>query len=136
MVVVSQKQYPFWFKLYLSIRALLKRKFINDKLNLFLLLFSFGVNIAIWIYLRIYLLLDPFNIVLHYRVYQGATIINTPKHAFYLPMIGLFIIIINILIALYFHKKDKYLAYLTLGTMAVAQLILLASSVSLVLAND
>ncbi len=135
MTLYAHNDYPFWFKGFLRFKALLRNPFVLDRINLFGILGSIAINIGIWLYLKTNLVFDPFNIILHYRVHEGATVINTPENALYIPLVGILVILMNVILAVYFYKKDRYIAHVGIIVACLAQVILLASSISIVLAN-
>jgi hypothetical protein len=135
MKQLSNNQTPIWFKIYLNIKLLFKKPFIVDKINLLITIFTILVNAAIWLFLYFNLRLDPFNIVLHYRVYEGAIVINTPENAFVLAEIGLLIFLTNLILAIFIFRKARILCHLSLINSFLCQIMLLISSITVVLAN-
>lgn len=126
---------PFWFKVYLWFRHIIKKPFIKDRFTIYLIGLSIIINSIIWLYLKSNLELNLFNIVLHYRVYEGATVINVPKFAFQLPLIGIILLLISSSISLFFYRKDRFISYMNVVMGLTAQLILFGASINLVLAN-
>lgn len=85
------------------------------------------------IYFLIPIRVEP--IVLRYNIYVGISLIGPWYQAFYLPLAGLIIIILNFLLARMMFLKEKILAYVLAIVTIVCQLFLLANSILLVIVN-
>lgn len=86
------------------------------------------MNIGIWIFLwrRVRPTHDP--ITLQYNIYFGISYIGEWYKIYAIPIIGLFIFILNYTISYYIYRKDKMAAYfLLVSAMAIHGVLLLAA---------
>lgn len=132
----ANKKIPFWFKIYILSKNIFKKPFLSDIYNDIVIISSLIINGGIWIYLYKKVTLDPFPIILQYRVFEGAINVDTPEKVFNLPILGLFFLLFNLVLAIYFYKKEKFLSRLLLITGLVAQIIILIVAITIVLANN
>jgi len=93
------------------------------------------VNIIHWLILYFKLNSSGANILLHYNVIYGPESIGPALYAYNLPAVGLLILLVNLLVASSFYKKEKLPAYfLGFATLAI-QLIFLVAGLVLVVIN-
>lgn len=74
-------------------------------------------------------------IVLHYSLYYGVDLVGTAGEAFFIPVFGLFLIIVNFAFAFYFIERTKIVSLFFLILTPVFESILLAAAIFLVIAN-
>jgi len=100
---------------------------------------SLLVNLAIWAFL--YFKFSPFgnseNILpLHYNIYFGIDFVGEWKKVFVIPMVGIFFITINFLIADIIYLRDKIIGYFLVGTGLFAQLLLSGAAFMVAMINQ
>lgn len=103
-------------------------------------IFSILVNIFIWLvlYYKIYplsYLTEYGQIFLHYNVYFGIDNIGQWSKTFIIPLLGLFIILFNNLLAYNFYLKEKLISQVLVVSQAVLQVILFAAAIFVILLN-
>lgn len=113
-----------------------RRTFIADRLNFVGLALSLLINIIHWLIL--YIKIKPTNtrILLHYNVLIGSDIVSAAKYIYLLPILALFFLILNTIVAAVFYKKEKLPSYFLNLSSIVVQIIFLIASMVLVVANE
>ncbi|MCX6746127.1 MAG: hypothetical protein NTX00_03870 [Candidatus Parcubacteria bacterium] len=105
-------------------------------------IFSLLLNLVIWFIL--YWKLHPLSysaetdygqIYLHYNIYFGIDNIGSWYGAFIIPILGLFIILFNNLLAYIFYVREKLLSYVLIFTQSFLQIVLFAAAIFLILLN-
>jgi hypothetical protein len=101
---------------------------------------SLVINIIIWVIL--YSKLHHFayatednQIYLHYNIYFGIDNIGIWYYVFILPVLGIFIIALNNILAYFFYLKDKFISYSLIVTQTAIQLVLLSAAIFVILLN-
>ena len=110
--------------------------FISDRMNFATLGIALLINIIHWVVLYIKIKPSQQNVVLHYNVSYGTDLVDKAIFIYFIPGLALLFLIVNLIIALIFFRREKLSAYfLNFGTIAV-QLIFLAASLSLIYINE
>ena len=100
-------------------------------------LFSlFTVNAANWL-LAYYINKNVSQrlVVLHYNVDLGVNLIGQVVSVYIIPILGLCFIAINFLLLMRVYARDKFVAHLLLGCALLANLFLLAGTLSVYIIN-
>jgi hypothetical protein len=113
-----------------------KKSFISDRLNYVSLGVALLINSIHWAVLLFKIKPGENSILLHYNVIYGPDLVDKANYAYLVPLIALIIFIVNLLIALYFYRKEKLGAYFLNFAGIPIQLIFLAASLVLISAND
>ena len=123
-----------------SVTKFLDSTYRGDKVVLTTFFVSLALNIAMWVLL--YLKLSPFSfltesgqIPLHYNIYFGIDSIGMWYKVFVIPLLGLFIILFNNVLAYTLYIKERLVSYTLVITQAVIHLVLLAAAIFIVLLN-
>lgn len=93
------------------------------------------MNIAIWVWLAWYISPQKDPIFLHYNVLFGVDLVGQWWRVFIIPLVGLFIILVNAVIGWTTFHKDKFIAYFLSSTALVCQIFLFISAYLLVFLN-
>lgn len=96
------------------------------------------MNISLWVSAyNIFQKVSQSLIVLHYNVDFGVSLIGDVKRIFIIPLLGLFIIVFNFFIILFFgsSKHFKFISHLLFAPVLLAHLFLLAALGSIYLVN-
>jgi hypothetical protein len=113
-----------------------QKRFIFDPL----IMYGFGsallINIIHWALVYFKLGRTQGTILLHYNIIYGTDFVDHAAFAYLIPLTASVLLIINIILASYFYRKEKLAAYfLNFGNLPI-QLIFLAASITLVLINE
>lgn len=119
-----------------GIRSFFTQEYFRNHIIDWLLILSFVSNLANWILLKIFVKPVDHSIILHYNVYFGVDETGNWKNVWILPSIGLFLLIINLSLSLYFYRNEERIAgYLLLMATLMVQLSLVVAAVSVILIN-
>ena len=126
--------------LFYNISKFLENPYREDLVVKITLLASLILNALIW--LLLYFKLFPFSylsdygeIYLHYNIYFGIDNIGQWYLPFVIPILGLFIIIFNNLLAYIFYLQEKLVSYILLISQALLHCVLLAAAIFVILLN-
>jgi hypothetical protein len=112
------------------------RDFFYNPLVFWLIFASLVVNLANWLALWFFTKAIDSAIILHYNVYFGVDMIGDRKIAFFMPAIGLFLLISNVFFGLFFyHQKERVASYILLLAALMIQFSLLIASISVIIIN-
>ena len=119
-----------------KIKSFFVQGYFCNAIILWLLALSFLVNIINIVSLAIWVKPVDFPIILHYNVYFGVDVLNSWEKVYIMPLIGLFLFIVNTLLGLYFYKNKERIASHVLAIVTLMiQLSLLVASVGIILIN-
>lgn len=109
--------------------------FFKNKFILINFIISIFLNFVLFflIFLKIRPSSEP--IALHYNIYLGIDLIGNWYKIYFLPLLGLIILLVNTLLAYYILKKERILAYFLVSASTFAQIILLVAGAIVVLLN-
>jgi len=96
-----------------------------------LLLNSIGWTISVFINSKI----ASDIIALHYNVYFGITLIGSPKEVYFIPFLGLFIIMVNGLFLYLIKEGDKFFLYLFSACAILVNIFLILGLGAIALIN-
>ncbi len=119
---MQQKLYPI--KLY-----------IKHLPNAILLGTSLLINVATWIWLLVRIGPQEENIFLHYNILFGVDLIGTWTKVFYLPLIGLFILLVNAIIGWLLFRTDKFITQMFNAISLLCQIFILIASSLIIFLN-
>jgi hypothetical protein len=112
-----------------------KKSFFSDPLNAGSLLASGFLNIIHWAIIYSKIKPSSGNVLLHYSVVSGPDLVQKGWYAYWIPLLALVLLLINMMIASVFYKKEKLAAYCLNFSSIAVQLIFLAAGIVLVVAN-
>lgn len=109
--------------------------FLKDKIIKWTLVVSLILNTLLWIllYFRIPIQVEP--LALRYNIYVGINLIGSWYSVFNFSLAGLFIIILNFVLAKFLYKQNKLLTHWLFATALICQLIFIAWAVIVVMVN-
>lgn len=103
----------------------------------FSIVFSAAIvlNLVIWVLL--YFKIPHFGgfLPLHYNIYFGVDLTGMWYELIMIPVVGLFIILANFILATLVHSQEKILGYFLLSAALLAQLLLLVGFFWIVFIN-
>jgi len=110
--------------------------FFKNHIVLWLLIFNLLANLINWAGLTFFINKTSRGIILHYNVYFGVDRTGGWVESFLMPVIGLFLILINLYLAFFFYNsKERIASYVILLASLMVQLSLIISSISVILIN-
>lgn len=109
--------------------------YIKHKPNLYFIIASAVLNLMSWFWLIYNIRPQDEHIFLHYTALFGVDLIGPWYKIFFLPLVGLILLITNIFIGWIIFRKDKTIGYLSNGISVFLQVLILIASHLLVLLN-
>lgn len=109
-----------------------KENYLKNRSIFWLNFLSIAINFIVWIFIIRRLLSQEELIPLHYNVYFGVDFIGQKKWLLNLPLIGLFILLVNFFLSWLIYKREKLVSYILAASGLVTQLILAAAAVLIV----
>lgn len=109
--------------------------YFKDKFIRYGLLISLFLNLFLWIllYEKIPIRVEP--IVLRYNIYVGINLIGFWWQVYYLPLIGLAIIVFNFLLAKMMFIKERFLSNIISVVTVICQFFLVTIGFLLTIIN-
>lgn len=107
----------------------------RNKFIMFSFYFALALNILLWLILLIKFLNYPEYVVLRYNIYFGISDLKPWFYILQLPLIGLLVIFLNLLIALWIYLKNSLISYFLASTALFLNVALLASGMLLIYFN-
>lgn len=105
-----------------KLRALL---FVSLFLNIIAWLVGFFINTRVT---------EKF-IALHHNVYFGITLIGTPRQVYFIPFLGLIIIMVNIVFSYLIKEEDNFFVYVLIISSLLINIFLLLGLGAIMLIN-
>jgi len=122
--------------LILDLKSFFIQEYFKNIIIIWLLILSLIANLANWIMLKLLVQSVNFPIILHYNVYFGVDLKGDYRQIFGIPLIGLFLFLVNFILAKHVYKKGERIAcYLLLMATLMMQVNLIIYSLSIILIN-
>jgi len=119
-----------------KIKSFFTQEYFCNSIILWLLALSFLVNLINVVSLAIFVQPVDFHIILHYNVYFGVDFLDSWEKVYFMPFIGIILLIINVLLGLYFfNRKERIASHILMIANLMIQLSLLVASISIILIN-
>ncbi|MDP3244544.1 MAG: hypothetical protein Q8M83_02695 [bacterium] len=112
------------------------RFFFKDALVLSLFILAAFLNVASWLSLMWQINAKHATFFLHYTVYFGVDWTGQWYKIFFVPLVGLLILLGNFIAAFIFYHSRKIISYLLVLAAVFAQVLVLLQSVLLILMNS
>ncbi len=122
--------------LFDRIRLFFLRPYWKDRLILTILVLSFLINAALWIFLKVFIKSGPVPLTLHYTIYFGPDLLGEAWQVFTIPLAGFVIILINIVLGFLIYPRDRTTSYFLVGILPIIQVFLWVGGVTLVMINS
>lgn len=111
------------------------RNLINNRFIYLNFLSGLLLNLIIWLFLFINITPSLEPIPLHYNIYFGIDYFGPSNRIFFLPLLGLLILLVNFFLSLLFYFKEKILSYFLIFSSILVQFLLIVASVFIILLN-
>lgn len=119
-----------------KLRLVFKQLYWRDKVILAILVLSLIINIALWVFLKIFIKPGPVPLTLHYTIYFGPDLLGEAWQVFSIPLVGLMVILVNAILGNFIYCRDKFTAYFLIAILPVVQVFLWVGAITLVLINS
>ena len=112
------------------------QEFFRSALVHWILIGSIVLNFANWCLIAFFIRPVDFPIVLHYNVYFGVDVIGAWWQVYFLPLIGLVILLVNSVLGyLFYGQKERIVGHLLLLAAFIVQISLTIAVASVLLIN-
>lgn len=136
MINIKEKAKNMKEGLILDLKSFFVQEYFRNIIVAWLIILSLAANIANWIILKLLIQPVDFPIILHYNVYFGVDLKGNYLQVFGIPLIGLFLFLINNLLSLKAYRSGERIAsYLLLMATLMMQVNLIVYSLSIILIN-
>lgn len=123
-------------KLKLKLKYFFAKEFFHSALVHWVLIGALFVNGANWGVIAYFIRPVDFPIILHYNVYFGVDVIGAWWQIYFLPLIGLLILIVNTALGyLFYQQKERTVTHLLLLATFIVQICISIAVASLLLIN-
>lgn len=109
--------------------------YFRNKANIIFLSLSLLANIFVWLWLWLEIEPQTEPIFLHYNILFGVDYIDAWQKVFYLPAMGLLILLVNAFLGWWLFNRDKFMAQLLNAGSFICQIFLVVAAVLLVFLN-
>lgn len=110
--------------------------FLRDTTVRLLLIFSFLLNVGLFLFFLFFIKQTDIPIVLHYNVDLGVDYFGEFKNIFVLPFVGFAIFLLNIVLALKIWNRIKSLSYFLLSVTLISEIFLWVAGIALYIINS
>lgn len=97
---------------------------------------SLLIQAFLWLFLFINIPQGEGQIFLHYNIVIGVDKVGNWWRIFYLPAIGVMVLLVNVIFGLFVYRADKFLARVLTGWVLLFHIFLLAGIIFLVRLNS
>lgn len=112
------------------------QEYFRSALVQWMLIGALGLNVLTWGIIVYFLRRVDFPIILHYNVYFGVDVIGSWWQVYFLPLIGLLILLINSSLGyLFYDKKERTVAHLLMLATLIVQITVLVAVSCVLLIN-
>ncbi|OGE74166.1 MAG: hypothetical protein A3I07_01550 [Candidatus Doudnabacteria bacterium RIFCSPLOWO2_02_FULL_42_9] len=113
-----------------------KKPFISDRMNSVGISVAFLINIIHWITLYIKIKPTEEQLLLHYNVILGADFIGRSLYLYWIPLLALVLLFVNLILAIRFYRKEKLASYFISFSSIPVQLVFFAATIVLIFVNE
>lgn len=136
MINIREKTKALKEGLISNLKSFFVQEYFKNIIIVWLLILSLAANIANWIILKLSIQPVDFPIILHYNVYFGVDLKGNYWQVFGIPLIGVFLFLINGLLSFKAYQGGERIAsYLLLMATLMIQINLIIYSLSIILIN-
>ncbi len=118
-----------------GVRILISGPYFADRIINFALFFSFCVNMLIWFYIYKNKITGDYPVILHYNLIFGVDYLGDYFKAYFIPFIGLVILILNTFLSHYFYSRERLASYFLVINILIIQVFLLFAGYLIVRVN-
>ena len=123
-------------KLKSNLRNFFLQEYFHSSLVQWVVIGSLAINLANWATIAFFIRPVDFPIVLHYNVYFGVDLIGSWWQIYFMPFIGLLILLVNASLGyLFYQRKERIAAHLLMLATFIVQLGISVAVASLLLMN-
>src|SRR5207302_1374400 len=96
-----------------------RKSFVSDRINFSSIGIAALLNIIHWAVLYSKVKPNQSNVLLHYNVIWGADMIGKSLYLYWIPLLALILLVLNVILGAVFYKKEKLVTYfINIATIA------------------
>jgi len=112
------------------------RVFWKDKIVLMGLASALFFNLALLLLVYVKIPDSNLPLILHYSAYRGVDFLGESSRIYSLPAISLVFLMLNLILADFFYKKEKPVSYFFILSPPVIAVLLLLAAINLAIINS
>ncbi len=97
---------------------------------------SLLTNFGLWIYLFINKISGPYPVILHYNSFFGVDYLGEYYKIFFIPLVGLVLLLINGVAGYWLYSRDKLATYFLIAAAMEIQIFLFIAGIVLIKINS
>ena len=106
-----------------GIKSFFGQDFFHNSIVHWVLVVSLLLNLGSFLSIAYFIRPIDFPIILHYNVYFGVDVIGMWWHAYFLPVIGVIIYIVNVVLARFFYEnRERIISYIFVLSLLMVQI--------------
>lgn len=117
-------------------KIIIVRPYWKDKQIMAMLFLSILLNIFNWIFLIQNQKENTHPIILHYDLFFGVDCLGNYEKIYLIPLVGLFIIIVNSVLGHFLYLREKLAVYFLIFIIFIIQIFLLINSYLIIKINS
>ncbi|EKD58795.1 MAG: hypothetical protein ACD_56C00049G0003 [uncultured bacterium] len=124
--ILSKSEYKTFFS----------QEYFHSSLAQWVIIGALILNSLNWVMIAFFIRPVDFPIILHYNVYFGVDVIGAWWQVYFLPLIGLIILLVNSTLGyLFYCQKERIVAHLLMLGTFIVQIVISVAVASLLLIN-
>ena len=123
-------------ELKLRLGGFFAQEYFHSSLLQWVFIASLALNLGNWLFIAFFIRPVDFLIILHYNVYFGVDVIGSWWQMYFVPFIGLLILLVNAVLGfLFYQRKERIAAHLLMLATFIVQIGISIAVASLLLMN-
>ena len=119
-----------------SLNKFFTQEYFHSSLVQWVVIGALVLNGAIWAMIAFFIRPVDFPIILHYNVYFGVDVIGAWWQVYFLPVIGLIVLLVNSTLGyLFYGQKERIVAHLLMLATFIVQIVITVAVASVLLIN-
>ena len=120
----------------LFVATFFSRLFWKDKIVLLGLGAALFLNLILGLLLYLKIPDSNLPLILHYSAYRGVDFLGESSKIYYLPVISLAFVLLNLILADFFYEKEKIISYFFILSLPAIIAFLLMAGINLIIINN
>lgn len=122
--------------LKLKFKSFFAQEFFHSGLTQWVFVGSFILNAVNWGLIAFFIRPVDFPLILHYNVYFGVDVIGFWWQVYFLPLIGLMILLVNAFLGYHFYsQKERSVAHLLMLATFISQIAVTIATTCIIMIN-
>lgn len=123
-------------KIQKAAKIFFAREYFHSALVQWMFIGALMLNVASWIAIVFFLRPVDFPVILHYNVYFGVDVIGPWWQIYFLPIIGLLVLLVNSALGfLFYEQKERIVGHLLMLATFIVQIVVVIAVASILMIN-